>query len=156
VSVTPWLPVRDDGLSRTTLSIGRGLPASSIGQIVQALQRVPGVLTVDADAEKAQAFVAHDAAVPAAALVAAASRAGAAANVVATTSAAVAPDATGVGPQKMQRHPLLAAVGLAAMLAVILIDIALPNNPEKRWFFVAPVILLWAFILVRASLTRRL
>jgi hypothetical protein len=152
VSVTP---VRDDGLSRTTLSIGRGLPASSIGKIVQALQRVPGVLTVDADANDAQALVAHDAAVPTASLVAAANRAGAAANVVAATCAAVAPDDAGE-PQRMQRHPLLMALGPAAMLAVILIDIALPNDPEKRWFFIVPVILLWAFVLLRATLTRRL
>jgi hypothetical protein len=67
----------------------------------------------------------------------------------------VAPDAAAVEPHRLQRHPLLAAVGLAAVLAVILIDIALPNTPAKRWFFVVPVILLWAFVLVRASLTRR-
>ncbi|MDQ6944612.1 MAG: heavy-metal-associated domain-containing protein [Candidatus Eremiobacteraeota bacterium] len=156
MSVSPWHPVRDDGLNRTTLSIGSGLPTSSIGKIVQALQRVPGVLTVDADTENAQAIVAHDAAVPTASLVAAASRAGAAANVVAAaTCAAAAPDENGGKLQTMQGHRFLAAVGVAAMLAVIVIDFALPNNPEKRWFFVMPVFLLWAFIVLRTTAARR-
>jgi len=151
MSVSARLPVRGNGLSHTTLRIGRGLPTSSIAEVIHALQRVPGVLTVDADVENAQAFVAHDAAVPLVALVAAANRSGAAAISVTASSAA----AIGGAPQGMQRRPLLAGVGLAAMLLLVLIDIAFPNDPEKRWLFVVPVILLWGFTLLRAMLVRR-
>ena len=155
MSLAAGRPGRDDGLTRTTLGIGRGLPASSIAAVVQALQRVPGVLTVDADAENAQAFVAHDDAVPTASLVAAANRAGAAPKAVAAPCATVASVKTGGAAQSIPHRPFLAVVGLAAMLAVILIDIALPNSPDKRWLFIVPVILLWAFILLRATLVRR-
>ena len=154
VSIAAGPPGRDDGLIRTTLRIGRGLPASSIAEVVRVLQRVPGVLTVDADAENAQAFVAHDAAVPTAALVAAANAAGAAAMAVSVPGASVALVKPGGAAQRLSRRPLLAIVGLAAMLAVILIDIVFPNSPDKRWLFIVPVILIWAFILLRATLVR--
>jgi hypothetical protein len=49
----------------------------------------------------------------------------------------------------------MAVVGLAAMLAVVFIDIALPNSSDKRWFFIVPVILLWVFMLLRATRARR-
>jgi len=148
--------VRDDGLSHTTLRLGSGLPASSIAEVVRVLQRVPGVLTVDRDAENAQAFVAHDAAVPIASLVAAANRAGAAAKVVVFPSATAALAESGVSaPHRLPQSPLMAVVGLAAMLAVVFIDIALPNSSDKRWFFIVPVILLWVFMLLRATRARR-
>ena len=154
MSVAAGRPIRDDGLSRTTLQIGRGVPASSVAEVIRALQRVPGVLTVDADAENTQAFVAHDAGVPTEALIAAARRGGVAAKAVTVPCAAVLPVEIGA-PRQMQRHRYLAAVGLAAMLAIVLIDVALPNSPEKRWFLNMPVVLLWAFILLRATRSRR-
>jgi hypothetical protein len=47
--------VRRDLLTRTTLRLGSS-PARSI-QVIRALQRVPGVLTVEADARGASALV---------------------------------------------------------------------------------------------------
>jgi hypothetical protein len=149
--------VRDDGLTRTSLRIGRDLSASSIAHVVHALQRVPGVLTVDADAENAQMFVAHDAAVPTASLVTAASCAGAAASVVvAATRATGAAVVTSVAAVPGLRQSQLTIVAMVAMFALVLIDVAFPNSPNKHWFFVMPVVVLWAFILLRATLNRKL
>ena len=148
--------VRDDGLTRTALRIGRDLPASSIAQVVHALQRVPGVLTVVTDTENAQAFVAHDAAVPTASLVAAASCTGTAASVVvvASTRANGASVEIGDAPRRAQRRQLVIA-GMAAMFVLALLDIAFPNSPYKHWFFMMPLVLLWTFILLRTTLSRR-
>jgi hypothetical protein len=155
VSIAAWRSVRDDGLTRTALRIGRDLSASSIAQVVHALQRVPGVLTVHADAENAQALVAHDVAVPAASLVAAASCTGTAASIIASpTRSTEISVKTGVAPRGLQRrHPLM-IVGMAAMLAV-LVDIVIPEGPSKHWFYLMPVALLWMFILLRATLSRK-
>jgi hypothetical protein len=113
------------------------------------------VLTVDADEENAQAFVAHDAGVPLAALVAAANRAGGAAQAVSAPCATAAPIESGA-PGKVQRRSYLAAAGLAAMLAIVLIDFALPNSPDKRWLFIIAIVLLWGFTLLRSTRARRL
>jgi len=40
-------------------------------------------------------------------------------------------------------------------LALVIIDIAFPENSDKHWFFVMPVILVWTFILLRATLSRK-
>ena len=73
---------RGDLLTRTTLRLAGGSPPSATDKVIQALQRVPGVLTVEADATGANALIAHDAAVPLPSLVAAAGFAGATASVV--------------------------------------------------------------------------
>lgn len=147
--------VRDDGLTRTALRIGRDLPASSIAQVVHALQRVPGVLTVHADAENAQAFVAHDAAVPSASLVAAASCTGTAASIVVVpTRASEALVETGDARRRVQRRQLTIA-GVAAMFALLLIDIVFPESPYKHWFFIMPLAVLWTFLLLRSTPSRR-
>ena len=73
---------------------------------------------------------------------------------VSVPGASVALVKPGGAAQRLSRRPLLAIVGLAAMLAVILIDIVFPNSPDKRWLFIVPVILIWAFILLRATLVR--
>jgi hypothetical protein len=64
---------REDFLTRTTVRLGNGTAPDAIEQVVRALQRVPGVLTVQPDAGGANALVAHDAAVPLSSLIAAAS-----------------------------------------------------------------------------------
>jgi hypothetical protein len=155
VNVAASRTVRDDGLTRTTLRIGKDLPAASIAQVVHELQRVPGVLTVHADAESAQAFVAHDAAVPASSLVAAASCTGTAASIIAApTRASAVSVKAGVAPRGLQRRQPLIIVGLAAMLAV-LVDIVVPEGPSKHWFYIMPAAVLWIFVLLRATLSRK-
>jgi hypothetical protein len=63
-------------LTRTTIAVASDLSPPLIAQLVAALQRVPGVLLADWVAASAHAVVAHDAAVPVAALEAAAASTG--------------------------------------------------------------------------------
>ncbi len=141
-----------DFLTRTTLRLGRGPVALSIAQVVRALQRVPGVLTVEADAVDAQALVAHDAAVTLTSLFAAVNSAGGAATVVADSRGGAAATARPLLHGK-RRH--IKSVAVLVMLAVIVIDITFPNNPEKRWLFIAPVVLLWTFMIIEGLVARR-
>ena len=128
-----------DLLTRTTLRLGLGPETWSLTQVVNALQRVPGVLTVEADAVHAPALVAHDAAVPFAALVAAVSSLGAAAKIVADP---------GTGPRSAVttasafRWRLLRLVMLVvvAQLAVIIVDTAFPDSREKRWLSIVSLL----------------
>ena len=145
---------RGDLLTRTTLRLAGGPPPSAIDKVIQALQRVPGVLTVEADATGANALIAHDAAVPLPSLVAAAGFAGATASVVGEVRGLRASVAT---------TPLLAmvpaqhlrGVAVAAILAVILVDLAYPNSPEKRWLFLVPLAVMWMFVMYKALAGRR-
>ena len=145
---------RDDGLIHTTLRIGQSLSTSSVNEIIRALQRVPGVLTVAADAEHAQAFVAHDPGVLATTLVAAANRADVSSSAVVSSSATEASLETGTPTKDARRH-VVGAVGLAAMCAILLLDFILPTSPDKRWVFIMPVVFFWTFILLRATGPRR-
>jgi hypothetical protein len=145
---------RGDLLTRTTLRLGCGPAPLAIEQVIRALQRVPGVLTVEADAGGASALVAHDAAVPLTSLVAAASSAGAAAKVVGATHEPPALAATTLLPKSMAR-PHLRGVAIALILAVIIIDMTFPSSPEKRWVFLVPVAVLWAFVVFKELAGRR-
>jgi copper chaperone CopZ len=136
------------------MRIDRGSAPATVAAVVRALQRVPGVLTVDVHGDEAKAVVAHDAGVPIAALLAAANQSGFAARVERAASATAAPVETG-SATSVAPHPYVAAVGLAAMLVVIFIDFALPNSPDKRWLIMMPVFLLWAFVVLRATRARR-
>jgi len=150
--IAATLPVRDDGLTRTTLRIVKGLPPALVEQALHALQRTPGVLTVDIDAARGEATVAHDAAVPPASLVAAAGIGASVASAARPLVFAAAPAA--VMPARSQNRRLL-VTGLAALFALVAIDVALPIAPDKRWLFVAPVVMFWAVVLLRASIGRR-
>jgi hypothetical protein len=141
---------REDSLTRTTLRLGTGTAPFAIEQVIRALQRVPGVLTVEPDAGGATALVAHDAAVPLNSLVAAASVAGAAAKIVGEMQRLPASSAAVLLPKSMSRQ-YLTAVAVAAIVAVIFMDLAFPSNAEKRWIFLVPLALVWAFALVRGT-----
>jgi hypothetical protein len=151
MTIAATLPLREDGLTRTTLRIAKGLAPAQVAQVVHALQRTPGVLTVDMDAEAGQAIIAHDAAVPAAWLVTAA---GAGAGVASAARPLVLAAPSAVAPVQTQNRRLL-LTGLAALVALVLIDLALPIAPDQRWLFVAPVVVFWAVVLLRASSGRR-
>jgi len=145
---------RGDLLTRTTLRLGCGPTPLAIDQVIRALQRVPGVLTVEADAGGANALVAHDAAVPLTSLVAAASLAGNPAKVTGEIRELPAPAATAPLPKSMaQQH--LRAIAIAAILAIIIIDMAFPNSPGKRWLFLVPITVFWAFIVFKALAGQR-
>ena len=146
---------RGDLLTRTTLRLGNGPAPLAIEQVIRALQRVPGVLTVESDAGGASALVAHDAAVPLTSLVAAASLAGAAAKVVGEMRGLPVSAATRLLPKSMDRSRHLRGVAVAAILAVIIVDMAFPTSPERRWLFLAPLAVLWAFVVFKALSGRR-
>jgi hypothetical protein len=145
-----------DLLTRTTLRLGSGLAPLAIEQVIHALQRVPGVLTVEADAGGASALVAHDAGVPLTALVAAATLAGVAVKVGGEIRGQPASAATPLLRKSMDRRYHLRIVAIAAIVAVIIIDVALPNEPERRWLFLVPLAVLWAYVVFRALAARRL
>jgi len=145
---------RGDLLTRTTLRLGSGPAPLAIEQVIRALQRVPGVLTVEADAAGASALVAHDAAVPLTSLVAAASMAGAAAKVTGDVRGLPLSAATTILPKSTGRAHLR-FIAVAAILGVIIIDIAFPNSPEKRWLLLAPVAVIWAFVVFKELAGRR-
>jgi hypothetical protein len=65
-----------------------------------------------------------------------------------------APAATALLPKSMaQQH--LRAIAIAAILAVIIIDMAFPNSPQKRWLFLLPLAALWAFVVLKALVGQR-
>ncbi len=142
---------QEDLLTRTMLRFGPS--ASSIEQLVRALQRVPGVLTVEADAIHAEALVAHDGAVPVASLVAAANTAGRAVDVVTASPDGVVPTAT--SPMSHGKYARLKSAAVMAILAVIIIDMIFPSSPEKRWVSLVPLALLWSLVILRTFVARR-
>ena len=144
---------RGDVLTRTTLRLSSGPAPLAIEQVVRALQRVPGVLTVEADASGASAIVAHDAAVPLTSLVAAAGSAGAAARAVGGMREPAGSTAAAVVAKPLNRQNLR-YIAIAAILAVLIIDVTFPTSPDKRWLFLAPVAAFWGFFVFR-ELARR-
>jgi hypothetical protein len=145
---------RGDLLTRTTLRLGCGPAPLAIQAAVRALQRVPGVLTVEADTEGASALVAHDAAVPLTSLVVAASLAGKAAKVVGEVGRRPAIAAATPLPKSVDRAHLR-GVAIAAIVAVVIIDLAFPSSLEKRWLFLAPLAAVWALVVFNALAARR-
>jgi hypothetical protein len=141
---------RDDLLTKTTLLIASGLSAAEISQLVRSLQRVPGVLTAQADAGSARAFVQHDEGVKASSLVAAATSGNAPARIVSDTRPQASRPLATASSGSSKRSRDMAAVAVACILASSLIEIALPNSPEKRWLVITPVISLWVFLLFGA------
>jgi len=49
----------------------------------------------------------------------------------------------------------LRGVAVAAILAVIIIDMVFPDSPENRWVFLAPLAVLWAFVVFKILAGRR-
>jgi len=146
--------VHQDLLTRTTLRLERGAETWSLTQVVNALERVPGVLTVEADAAHAQALVAHDAAVPLAALVAAVSSVGVAVKIVADPATGLRAAVTTASAFRW-RLLRLAMLVVVAQLAAIVVDTAFPNSPEKRWLSMVPLLVLWAVMIVKGLVVRR-
>jgi hypothetical protein len=143
-----------DLLTRTTLRFGSNPSPSAIEQVVRALRRVPGVLTVETDAGASNALVAHDAGVPTASLLAAAKLAGVEVKVVPDVCARLALAAPVTIAQPLnQRH--LRSVAIAAILGVIIIDMTFPHSPDKRWVYLIPLAMVWAIIVVGSLAARR-
>jgi hypothetical protein len=141
-----------DGLTRTTLQIDGTMSPPSVAQVLEALQRVPGVLLAEVNPQNARAVVAHDAAVPAASLLAAATRAGVHAAIVAGVRA----PADSVGTALQVQHARLrrfATVALAVFVTLVL-DATVPNIAARQWIVPIVVLLLWILFAVDAVIDR--
>jgi hypothetical protein len=149
---TARLGSHQDFLTRTALRLGRCPATASVAQVVHALQRVPGVLTVAFDTVNAGVLVAHDAAVPLASLVAAVNSVGESATVVADSVDAAAPtDAPSIFGKLRQ----IKGAAVLAILVVIVIDMTFLNSPAKIPLFLALVALLWALVITESLAARR-
>src|SRR5277367_3082644 len=106
-----------DLLTRTIIKIDGSMTAPAISRVVQALQHVPGVLLVEADAASACAIVAHDPAVKPEWLLAAVLGAGERATIVAETRTSAMPvSARALPGSRRIRYVGLAALSLVASL----------------------------------------
>lgn len=136
-----------DSLTRTTLQVSQSISIAEIGDVVRALQRVPGVLLADLNPSSARVTVAHDGAVSTAALVSAAKVAGAHATIVrevkppAAAGAALAAAPAIAAPRPHVRASLIAMSTIAVVL--ICIDLVLPDSPQKRLVLNALVLAVW-------------
>ncbi len=138
-----------DSLTRTTLQVSQTISIAAIGDVVRALQRVPGVLLADLNPSSARVTVAHDGAVLTSALVSAAKGAGAHATIVSEARPAppaVAPAAAATlrapaVPRPQIRASLIAMSTIAVVL--ICIDLLLPDSPQKRLVLNGLVLAVW-------------
>jgi hypothetical protein len=140
---------RADLLTRTTLRMDSIPSADAIRQMIAALQRVPGVLLAEIAPGADRAVVAHDAAVPNAALLAAAARTGIRLTLVRDARAPEAKSVRSPFPLGMSiQH--FAALWAAAIFGPLLLAAISPHLATNRLFF--PVVLgsIWAFFVVRA------
>jgi Cu+-exporting ATPase len=142
-----------DQLTRTTLQIDAALAGPGIAQVIRALQRVPGVLLAEVNAATSRAIVAHDAAVPAASLLAAAAGAGVHARIVADTRT----PATSVDPAGLQRARIRQLITFAttAFIALAVIDMLVPASLGKNWLLPVLVSVFWAVFFAEAIIRRR-
>ncbi len=135
-----------DLLTRTTLAFDERMAAATLGQMVRALQRVPGVLLAELTASDAHLVVAHDAGVPANALVAAAENAGVDVRIVSDTRGPIAR----AQPQPA-RNRNLAIAGALAFVALALVK----NQGQKHTILIVLTVSLWAGFFATSFLRRR-
>ncbi len=149
---TARLGTHQDFLTRTALRLGGSPATASVAQVVHALQRVPGVLTVAVDAVNGRALVAHDAAVPLASLVAAVNSVGESATVVADSVGGAAPaDA----PSFVGKLRQIKGAVVLAILAVIVVDMTFLKNTAKFPLLLVLVALLWVLVITESLAARR-
>lgn len=120
-----------DSLTRTTLQIGDDSTAALIAAVVRALKHVPGVLLADINPAHNRVVVAHDGAVPTAALVSAATSAGVFATIVRDRPAAERAAAIAVAPPRVRALPTIAVMAGIAV-ALLLVQLLLPESVQKR------------------------
>jgi hypothetical protein len=141
-----------DMLTRTTLTVGAELPTAA-APLIAALKRVPGVLLAEWLPAQARAVVAHDAAVPLAALIAAARGIGVQARVLTEKPAAAAATMVPASAPGLRARSLL-TVAAVLLVAVALMETMFPRLASNH--LVLPLLLtgVWAFFLTDAFLRR--
>ncbi len=143
-----------DLLTRTTLQVDGGFAGRSLEQMISALQRVPGVLFAEVNAANAGAIVAHDAAVPAASLIAAAQNVGVHVRVVHDTRATNLAGSVGAPLHSLGNRQLLLVAAVAFVISSI-VDLLIPNLAQKHGILIVLTSSLWAFYLATSLLRRR-
>jgi hypothetical protein len=142
-----------DMLTRTTVQVAADLPAPAIARLIATLQRVPGVLVADWLPSSARVVIAHDAAVPVAALAAAAKGTGVHTRIVSPAPLpAIAAAGIAATPDLTPRRIFAVAVALLIVAAIFLTaDPRLASN-----HLVLPLLLggMWAFVVAHAILRR--
>ena len=144
----------DDFLTRTTLQIDTGTTELPIAQLVQGLQRVPGVLFAEMNATGSRVMVAHDAGVPTASLLAAASALGLQAKFVGDSRTASVRIAAALPASRLPTRNV-------AIIAAILVPIALgvsiliPGFTGNRWLLPAIFLALWAIVFAQMMWGRK-
>lgn len=130
------------------------LSPGAIGEMIDALKRVPGVLLAEISPGTVRAIVAHDAAVTSTSLLEAAARTGAHLKLVGDTRV---PAATGDMTQLLAVMPVRRLLMLAAALVFLPVVISAIFPGLATNHFLLPVLLssVWAFVIVRAMFTRR-
>jgi len=136
-------------LMRTTLQMDENLSPSAIGQMIAALQRVPGVLLAEVGPGTARTVVAHDSAVPSASLLEAAARTGVRLKFVTDTRA---PAANFDPTQPLAGIPVRSLLILAAALVFLpIFDAALSPRLENSHF--ALPVLLYSIVALTVAFT---
>ncbi len=143
-----------DSLTRTTLQIGNDSTAASIAAVVRALKHVPGVLLADIDPAKDRVVVAHDGAVPAAALVSAATNAGVFATVVGAPPAPELAAASAIPPPRLRAFPIIAVMAGIAV-ALLLAQLLLPESGQKRLLVNSLVLATWIVFFAGVLIRRK-
>jgi hypothetical protein len=143
-----------DFLTRTTLQIHAETAEPSIAQLVQALQRVPGVLFAEMNAAGSRVVVAHDAGVPAASLLGAATALGLQVKFVGDTRA---PRTRIAAALPSPRLPTRNAVIIAAIVVPIAlgVSILIPSFAGNRWLLPAVFLALWAIVFAQMMRGRK-
>jgi hypothetical protein len=145
-----------DLLTRTTLQLDAGVSAETVREMVRTLQRVPGVLLADL-AGSDRAIVAHDSAVPTAALVAAAHQAGVRAHIVIDAASRTGDGKAGgsVTPRQHARMRMMVIVTASVFLALTLIETGISNVPVRHALSLVVMTSLWVFFIAEAIVARR-
>jgi len=144
-----------DLLTRTTLKIAPLAGGASIAQLIQALQRVPGVLFAEAAPGNGAVVVSHDAGVPTATLLQAAIGVGVNGVLVgAGLLRAPHPAESATSRYAVRsRQLLIAAIALLATLG--LAYVLVPTSAEKHWLLMTFTWLLWVLFVAQILRRRR-
>jgi hypothetical protein len=137
------------------LKIAPALGALAMAQLIQALQRVPGVLLAEPNLEGNRAIVSHDAGVPTASLLGAARGVGVNAVIVDAAPVVTATAAKSPAHDVVRTRCLLIAVAVVVVM-LSLTDFLVPSGTEKHWLLVSLTCVLWGLFIAQVLGRRRI
>jgi hypothetical protein len=142
-----------DFLTRTTLQIAAAAEPS-MAQLVQALQRVPGVLFAEPNATGSRVVVAHDAGVATASLLNAASALGLGATFVSDTRAPANRIAAVLPAAQLPNRNVVVIAAIIIPIALGL-SILIPSFAGNRWLLPAVFLALWTILFAQMMWGRK-